>query len=116
MITINESPQWWTFFRIIICIGALGIALFAYINEHNQLIDLRRKIPLISKDVKNLQEQNNQLKYEIDRFESPMHLMELLRKPEFSHLKYVYTREVIEIPEGKPSRFQLNQEPLINAK
>lgn len=102
----NEDPSTWTFFRAVICISAAGLALFAYINQHNLLIDLRRKIPLLSKDVKDLQEENNRLKYEIDRFESPIHLMELLRKPEFSHLEYVYTRDIIEIPEGNASRFQ----------
>lgn len=100
----NQGYSTWTFFRVVFCISAVGIALFAYINQHNLLIELRRKIPRLSKEVRRIQEENNRLKYEIDHFESPIHLMELLRKPEFSHLGYVYTRDVIEIPEGdKPA-------------
>jgi hypothetical protein len=108
--TTRDAQFSWTFLRAVICITAAGVALFAYINRHNQLIELRRKIPRVSKEVKSLLEDNNRLKYEIDRFESPIHLMELLRKPEFSHLQYVYTRDVIEILEGNISRFRSIQE------
>lgn len=104
--TRTDAQTFRAFFRAVICIAAVGFALFAYINQHNQLIDLRRKIPLLSKEVKSIQEDNNRLKYEIDRFESPIHLMELLRKPEFSHLQYVYTRDIIEISKGNTSIFQ----------
>jgi hypothetical protein len=84
----------------LICIAALGGTLYAYINKHNELIQLQIEIPALAKEVKAVQEENNRLSYEIEQFESPLHLMELLRKPEFSHLKYPNGDEIIVIQEG----------------
>lgn len=87
--------------RFFICIFAAGIALFAYIDKQNELTELRLAIPALAKNVKSIQEKNNQLKYEIERFESPIHLMELMRKPEFSHLKYPYLKDEVFLQKPK---------------
>lgn len=71
-----------------VCILIFGCALFLSIERQNELIALRREIPKVRQELKELRESNTQLHYEVDRFESPMHLRELLRKPEFSHLKF----------------------------
>lgn len=81
--------------RFFICVFAAGITLFASIDKQNELTELRLAIPALAKNVKSLQEVNIHLKYEIERFESPIHLMELMRKPEFSHLKYPYLNDVV---------------------
>ena len=51
------------------------------------------------REVKILNEENQRLKYEIEQFESPIHLMELARKPEFSHLKYPTLNEIVILEE-----------------
>lgn len=84
--------------RILVCILAMGVSLFAYIDKLNDLTILRLTIPTLAKQVKTLQEENTRLQYEIDRFESPIHLMELLRKPEFSHLKYPLLQDIVILP------------------
>ena len=38
------------------------------------------------------------LRYEIDTFETPTHLMQLSQKPEYAHLKHPYTKDLIVIP------------------
>lgn len=81
--------------KICICIFLAGLTLYVYINKNNQLTAIQLAIPQLEKEVKNLQKDNERLQYEIDKFESPLHLMELLRKPEFSHLRYPYTEDVI---------------------
>jgi hypothetical protein len=81
--------------RFFTCILAAGVALFAYIEKQNELTELRLAIPTLAKEVKNIHEENNRLKYEIDSFESPIHLMELVRKPEFGHLKHPYLNDEI---------------------
>ena len=83
--------------RILACIAIAGISLYAYIHKQNELTRLRLMIPAITKELKAIQEENIRLKYEIDRFESPIHLMELARKPEFSHLKHPYSNNVLKI-------------------
>lgn len=87
--------------RIFTCILAAGIALYSYIDKQNDLTELRMAIPVLAKEVKGLQEENIRLKYEIDRFESPIHLMELARKPEFGHLKFPYSTDVVILPAGE---------------
>lgn len=86
--------------RLFVCILAAGFTLFAYIEKQNELTEMRLAIPVLTKEVKNLQEENIQLTYEIEHFESPIHLMELMRKPEFSHLKYPLLPDVVFLPEG----------------
>lgn len=88
-----------TTLRIFICIFAAGWTLYAFIDKQNELVELRMAIPALTQEVKAIEDENNRLKYEVERFESPIHLMELARKPEFSHLKYPYDRDVIVLPE-----------------
>lgn len=88
-------------FRLMICIIAAGVFLLAYIEKQNELTELRLAIPAIDKEVKALTEENIRLTYEVEQFESPIHLMELMRKPEFSHLKYPYLDDQVFLPKGK---------------
>ncbi len=87
-------------FNIFLCIAIAGMTLYAYIDKQNELTELRLAIPVLAKEVKELQEENIRLRYEIDRFESPIHLMELMRKPEYSHLKFPYHSQQIFLPKG----------------
>jgi hypothetical protein len=71
------------------CCGASGLYLHFYcegfyIDKQNQLTELRLMIPTLAKEAK----------------ESPIHLMELARKPEFSHLRWPYLNEVITLQQG----------------
>jgi hypothetical protein len=81
--------------RIAFCIFIAGLTLYLYIDDLNKLTGLRLAIPAIVKEVKSIHDENIQIQYEIEMFESPIHLMELLRKPEFSHLHYPYVKDVI---------------------
>jgi hypothetical protein len=87
--------------RLIICLFLIVVPLFIYIDKQNDLRELRLRIPAIAKEVRTIHEQNRRLQYEIDRFESPIHLMELARKPEFSHLKFPSTDTIIILSEEK---------------
>jgi hypothetical protein len=82
---------------IFICIFVFGFFLFLYLNGQIELTKLRLKIPTVSKDVKIIQEENIRLRYVIDQFESPENLLDLSRKPEFSHLKQPNQNEIIKI-------------------
>lgn len=85
---------------ILSCIVSAGLALYGYIDKTNELTELRLIIPQVSRELKRVQEENIRLKYEVDQFESPPHLMELQRKPEFSYLKYPFLEEEIILLEG----------------
>ncbi|HEV8050879.1 MAG TPA: hypothetical protein VGP47_00175 [Parachlamydiaceae bacterium] len=100
-VTNSENRQLFFVLRLFICILAAGLTLFGYIEKQNELTELRLAIPSLAKEVKSLQEENIRLTYEIEHFESPIHLMELMRKPEFSHLKYPFLIDEIFLPPGQ---------------
>lgn len=86
---------------IFICIAAASVTIYEYIDKQNDLTELRLAIPALEKEVKHIQEENIRLRYEINQFESPIHLIELSRRPEFGHLKYPYLDKILILPEGK---------------
>lgn len=98
----TESKRRGNSLRIMICILAAGLTLFKFIDKQNELTELRLIIPQLAKEVKGIQEENIRLQYEIDRFESPIHLLELSRKPEFSHMKFPYLKDIVILQQPPP--------------
>lgn len=90
--------------RIFLCIFFASVFLYKIVDRQNELTALRMEIPPLAKQVKQINETNGKLDYEIDRFESPVNLMELGTKPEHSHLKHPYLKDVVILPQGDPKR------------
>lgn len=90
------------FIRLLICIFVAGLTLYKYIDKLNELTELRLSIPILAKEVKDIQEKNMDLHYAIEHFESPLHLMEISRNPEFGHLKYPLLTDILFLPEVEP--------------
>jgi hypothetical protein len=86
--------------RILMCITAFGVSLYAYVDKQNEVTRRRLAIPVIAKEIKDLKEINTHLQYEIDLFESPEHLMQLASHSEYSHLKHPLIRDILTLPEG----------------
>lgn len=87
--------------RLSICLCLLIILLFSYVHKHNSLTKLRLSIPKVKREIRELQEENIALMFELEQFEGPIHLMELARRPEFSHLKNPLVKDVLLCIEGK---------------
>ena len=81
--------------RLFLCIFITGIALYAYVRKHNVLIEQRIRVPILAKELQALEEENVRLTFAVEKFENPLHLMELARKPEFSHLKHPLVTDII---------------------
>ena len=81
--------------KVLICALSFGGVLYAYIYKQNDLTKLRIEVPLVSKEVRALEEENSRLLFEIERFENPKHLMQLAKRPEFSHLKHPTFDEIL---------------------
>ena len=90
-----------TLFRIFVCIFWAGLLLYNLVSHQNALTTLRLEIPPLAKEARKIQEDNARLEYEIDRFENPIHLMQLQRQPEYSHLKHPLTKDIIILPAGE---------------
>ncbi len=86
--------------RLLICIGALGSCLYAYIDKQNEVTWRRLEIPHVAKEIKEIQEANTCLQYEIDLFESPEHLMELASRSEYAYLKQPLLKEILVLQEA----------------
>lgn len=86
--------------RVLICIGGCGAFLYSYVDKQNAVTKRRLDIPVLSKEIKDIKEENTHLRYEIEIFESPEHLMELARHSEFSHLRHPMLKEVVSMQEG----------------
>lgn len=88
--------------RLLICIVFGGLVLYKSVDNVNDLTELRLSIPLLKREVKEIQERNVELQYRIDLFENPEHLLELSREPRFSHLQFPTEEEVIFISYEPP--------------
>jgi hypothetical protein len=86
--------------RIVVCIGACGGFLYSYIDKQNAVTRRRLEIPILAKEIKDLKEENTRLKYEIEFFESPEHLIELARLNQYSHLKHPMLKEIVTLQQG----------------
>lgn len=86
-------------FRLFLCVCSFCVCAYAYIDMQNEITKKRLAIPLLAKDVKLLKEKNTCLRYQIDLFESPEHLMQLCAMSEYAHLKQPMLKHVIAIQE-----------------
>ncbi|MCP5469501.1 MAG: hypothetical protein H7A36_03230 [Chlamydiales bacterium] len=83
--------------RLFICIVALGTFLYLYIDKQNRITCLRLQIPALAKELEQIQQESVRLQFEVDQFENPIHLMELARKPQYSHLRHPRVNEIVTI-------------------
>ena len=87
--------------RLFSCITFLVVCLYSTIDQHNKITKLRFSIPLLTKQIQEVEEENTRLQYEIESFENPLHLMELARRSEYGHLKHPLIKEVMVVNVGE---------------
>jgi hypothetical protein len=81
--------------QIIILLLTIGGLSYRIVYQQNQLVQKQMLIPRITKKITALEEMRKRLQYQIDTFENPIHLMELLRDPRFAHLQHPYMKDII---------------------
>ncbi len=86
--------------QLALCLGVFGLCLYSYLNAQNELTELKIHLPKVEKEVQLIREENRRLAYEVDRFESPSHLIELAHRPEFGHLRHPLLKEILTVPEA----------------
>lgn len=80
--------------KIVFSLLAAGLALFLHITRLNELTRLRLSIPPLEKEVHDIEEEINRLRYQLEVFNNPTHLIELARRPEYSHLKFPLVSDI----------------------
>src|SRR5438128_2690682 len=96
--------------RLFLCILILGVTLYAYVSKHNVLTEARMRVPKLQQELQSIEEENVRLSFAIEKFENPLHLMELARKPEFSHLKHPYITDIV-VVELERQKLERPKEP-----
>ena len=96
-------------FRLLLCILSVGFSFYSFIDVQNGVTELRIQLPKLAKEIRTINEENERLQYEIERFENPQHLMQLARRAEYSHLKHPLLKEIATCKEGIAA--QLPQSP-----
>ncbi|MDE3045957.1 MAG: hypothetical protein KGJ02_04870 [Verrucomicrobiota bacterium] len=92
--------MWYLLGRLGICVGVFGVCLFSYLERQTQVTHLKIQLPELEREIGVIREETRRLSYEIERFESPGHLIEMAHRPEFSHLKHPLLREILTVPEA----------------
>jgi len=100
-------------FKTFFCLAFLGFCLYLYLEKQNEITELRMALPKLAKEIRSIQEENVQMHYAIEQFESPEHLMELAKSSEFSHLRHPFVKEVLTLKEG--SALELFREEVFSA-
>jgi hypothetical protein len=86
--------------RLGLCVLVFGGCLFSYVETQNEVAKWKIKLPDLEKNIALLREETRLLRFEVDQFESPTHLIELAHRPEFGHLKHPLLREILTVPEA----------------
>ena len=86
--------------RMLCCLAVFTLYLYQMIQKQNIINYLSLQIPKFAKDLKSVEEENVRLRFEIDCFESPDHLMQLVKMQEYTHLRHPSLKDVFVVPEG----------------
>ncbi len=82
------------------CLLLSAIYLYSYFNTQNDLTQMKIDLPQLEKKIRSIREETGRLRYEIDQFENPTHLIEIAHSPEYSHLKHPLLKEILTVSEG----------------
>lgn len=80
--------------RLIACVLALAFSLYAYIDLHNAVTRLRVDIPRLKRQVREWEERNTALSFQLSRYESPAFLTQRLQDPRFGHLHFPSEQDI----------------------
>jgi hypothetical protein len=86
--------------RLGICLTFFSWTLYNYLDHQNELTKLSIELPALEKRVILVQDEMRKMRYEIEQFENPNHLIELAHHPQFAHLKHPLLREILTVPEA----------------
>ena len=103
--------------KLSVCVLSVSAGLYTHLEEQNELTQIRMQVPKLENELLAIEEFNTRLRFEIEKFESPVHLMELANQCEFSHLRHPYADDVLvvavdgAIGEASKEKFSV-EEPL----
>lgn len=98
--------------KLFICFAAFSFYLYSVLQSQNTLNYLSYKLPKIEKELRAIEEDNVKLSFQLQVFHDPRHLLDLLKEEMYSHLKYPFLEDVLNLDQGialklkAPSQFK----------
>lgn len=87
-----------TLLKILFCFFAIGLSLYTLIEEQNQLAALRVALPALEQEVRLLQADILSMRNLLKARQAPATLLQWSTQPEYAHLEYPYTPQILHIP------------------
>ncbi len=88
------------FSRLLICLFVFSLSIYSYLDKQNSCTQLKMHLPKLTKEIAAINEVNAHLQYQIECFENPQNLLTMASHPEYAHLKFPFTEEVLTVKEG----------------
>jgi hypothetical protein len=88
------------FLRLFGCLALFSFSVYSYLDKQNSCTELKMRLPKVTKEIEAIREINANLQYQIECFENPQHLLTIAARPEYAHLKFPFTEEVLTLKEG----------------
>lgn len=89
--------------KIATMIVFFGYSFYSIIDKQNAITKLSLAIPQVAKELREVREENSRLRYQIEVFESPSHLMELAAAQQSSALlKQPLEKEILTVTVDYP--------------
>jgi hypothetical protein len=88
------------FFRMSVIILVFAFSFYFYIEKQNELTKLKIELPKKTVELTHIKEEIKELQYALEQLESPSRLMELSTSKQFSHLKYPFLKDILNVEEG----------------
>jgi len=85
------------FLQIILCLALASLLLYTIIERQNTIIETRLSLYKLEREVKALEEEKRRLDAQIETLKSPKRLLKLLKKPQYSHLRFPTEKNTIYI-------------------
>lgn len=84
------------------------VTFYFYLEKQNKVTALRLELPKEKDSLTRLKGDVKELQYIADQLESPSRLMEIAASSQFSHLKYPFLKDILNVEEG----LALQEKPL----
>jgi hypothetical protein len=99
------------FLRLFACLSIFSFSIYSYLDKQNTCTELKMYLPKLTKEIQAIREVNANLQYQIECFENPQHLLTMAGRPEYAHLKFPFTEEVLTVKEGLALQWNPSKEP-----
>lgn len=76
-----------------------SLCLYSYLDAQNSLTEKKMEVAVLHRELQQMQGEVQRLSFQIEAWESPSHLLELAKAPEYRHLRHPALEDVLSVPQ-----------------